>query len=63
MITAVSGAVSLTGVGGVVAYRRMVVSVPLPSFSLHDAHIPPINETNSYTPYGAPVCLARSFLD
>ncbi len=63
MITAVSGALSTTGVGGVVADRCVVVSLSLPGFSLHDAHIPPINETNSNTPYGACAHLARSFHD
>ena len=57
MITAVRGAVSLTGVGRVVADRRVMVSLSLPGFSLHDTHIPPINEANSYTPYGALACV------
>ncbi len=53
MIAALRGALCVTRVGGVVAYRRVVVSLSLPGFSLHDTHIPPFNETNSHTPYGA----------
>ena len=62
MITAIRGALRLTGVGGVVAYRRVMVRLSLPGFSLHDTHIPPINETNSYTPYGA-LSRNRKFLE
>jgi hypothetical protein len=53
MITAVRDAVYLTGVGRVIAYRRVVMSVTLSGFSLHNAHSPPIDETISNTPYGA----------
>lgn len=53
MLKAVRGAVHLTGVGRVIAHRRMMVSVALSGFSLHDAHCPPIDKTVSYTPYGA----------
>jgi hypothetical protein len=63
VITAVRGALSITGVGGVVADRRVVVRLSLPGFSLHDAHSPPIDETNSNTPYGSSAHLARSFHD
>ena len=63
MITTVRGALSIIGVGGVVADRCVLVSLSLPGFSLHDTHIPPINEANSNTPYGASAHLARSFHD
>jgi hypothetical protein len=53
VIKTVRGAIYLTGVGRVIAHRRVVVSLALSSFSLHDAHGPPIDETISYTPYGA----------
>jgi hypothetical protein len=53
VIAAVRGAIYLTGVGRVIAHRRVVVSLALSGFSLHDAHSPPIDETISYTPYGA----------
>ena len=53
MIAAVRGAIYLTGVGRVIAYRRVVMSLTLSGFSLHDTHSPPIDETISYTPYGA----------
>ncbi|MFI5036375.1 MAG: hypothetical protein ACHQFZ_09260 [Acidimicrobiales bacterium] len=53
MIKAARGAVHLTGVGFEIAYRRVVVSLSLSGFSLHDAHGPPVDETVSCTPYGA----------
>jgi hypothetical protein len=58
VITAVRGAFHFTGVGRVIAHRRVVVSVTLSGFSLHDAHSPPNDETISYTPYGALAGLA-----
>ena len=58
MIAAVRGAIYLTGVGRVIAHRRVVVSLALSGFSLHDAHSPPNDETISYTPYGALAGLA-----
>lgn len=53
MIKAVCGAIR-SGVGSVIAHRRVVVSLTLSGFSLHDTHGPPINETISNTLYGAP---------
>jgi hypothetical protein len=54
VIKAVRGAIHPSGVGRVIAHRRVVVSLTVSGFSLHDAHGPPINETISNTPYGAP---------
>ncbi len=45
MSKAVRRAVHLTGVSRVIAHWCVVVSVALSSFSLHDAHGPPIDET------------------
>jgi len=53
VIEAVRGAVHLFGVGRMIAYRRVMMNETLTGFSLHDAHGPPIDETISYTPYGA----------
>jgi hypothetical protein len=53
VIKAVRGAIRPSGVGRVIAHRRVVVSLTLSGFSLHDAHGPPIDETISNTPYGA----------
>jgi len=43
-------AVNLSGIGREIAYRRVVVSLALSSFSLHNAHGPPINLTIYFTP-------------
>jgi hypothetical protein len=53
VIEAVRGAVHLFGVGRMIAYRRVMMNETLTGFSLHDTHGPPIDETISYTPYGA----------
>ena len=53
MIKAVRGAIRPSGVGRVITHRRVVVSLTLSGFSLHDTHGPPIDETISNTPYGA----------
>jgi hypothetical protein len=53
VIKAVRGAIRPSGVGRVIAHRRVVVSVTLSGFSLHDAHGPPIDKTISNTAYGA----------
>jgi hypothetical protein len=49
VIKTVRGAVGLTGVGRVIAHRRVVVGLALTGFSLHDAHGPPIDESVPYT--------------
>jgi hypothetical protein len=50
---AVRGTIRPSHVGRMIAHRRMVVSLTLSGFSLHDTHGPPIDETISNTPYGA----------
>jgi hypothetical protein len=43
MIKTLRGAAHLTGVSRVITHRRVMVSLALSGFSLHDAHVPPIN--------------------
>ena len=53
MIKTVGGTIRPSGVGSVIAHRRVMVSLTPSGFSLHDAHGPPIDETISNTPYGS----------